>query len=150
MTARALAAILTILVLSACGAGTLSARALRMQASARCTAAVRRSDRIALPRSNAGGAAFLARGIAAFTPELTALRKLAPPRRLANAYRGAVAAARQQLDALIATEHDLRGGDDPVVAIKQLGVELTPINARDRAAWEDMGIPACSNLGPRR
>lgn len=147
MRARGAAAIVALgLILCACGASTLTARELRMRASTVCVTAVRRSDRIAPPRSNAAGAAFLARGIAIFTPELTALRKLAPPPRLANAYRSALGEATQQLDALIATEHNLRGGDDPVVAIKQLHVELLAINVRDRSAWRVVGIPACSNL----
>jgi hypothetical protein len=148
VTAR-LAVAVMILSLAGCGSGALSARALRTQATGLCTTAVRRSDRIAAPRSNAGGAAFLAKGIAAFRPELKALRKLAPPRGLAASYRTALEDAAQQLDALLATEHDLLGGDDPVVAIRQLEVELTAINARDRAAWRAVGAPSCSNLEPR-
>jgi hypothetical protein len=144
----ALAASLIAFVLSACGSDTLSASALRRQASLLCNAAVRRSDRIAVPSSNAGGAAFLARGIAVFGPELKALRKLAPPRDLQNAYRLALSDSTQQLDALIATEHTLQAGRDPVVAIKQLDVELTAIDARDRASWQALGVPACTNLQP--
>jgi hypothetical protein len=148
MIARAAAATVTIVALAGCGSSTLSARALRTQASRVCITAVRRSDRIALPRSNAGGTAFLARGIAVFGPELEALRKLAPPPSLRANYRAAVADAAQQLDALIATEHDLRKGGDPVGAIRQLEGELTAINARDRDAWNAIGVPACSNLTP--
>jgi len=110
MIARAAAATVTIVALAGCGSSTLSARALRTQASRVCITAVRRSDRIALPRSNAGGTAFLARGIAVFGPELEALRKLAPPPSLEG--------------------------------------ELTAINARDRDAWNAIGVPACSNLTP--
>jgi hypothetical protein len=144
--ARAAAAGALIFALAGCGSSTLSARALRTQASGVCTSAVRRGARIAPPRSNSGGTAFLARGITVFRPELEALRKLAPPRGLAVAYRAALADTAQQLDALVASEADLRGGDDPVVAIRQLYDELTAIDARDREAWNAVGAPACSNL----
>jgi hypothetical protein len=137
------------LALSGCGSDTLSAPALRSQARLVCTTAVRRSDRIAMPGANPGGATFLAQGIAVFRPELGALRKLAPPRALASAYRAALADAAQQLDALIATDHNLRSGRDPVVAIKALDVELAAINARDAQAWRTVGVPACANLAGR-
>ncbi|MEA2198350.1 MAG: hypothetical protein QOJ25_2401 [Solirubrobacteraceae bacterium] len=137
---------LVAVLLAGCGSSTLSARELRRRATLVCTTAVRRSDRISLPPSNAAGAVFLARGITIFRPELTALRKLAPPRSLANAYRVALADSAQQLDALIATDHNLRNGGDPVVAIRQLDVELGPINDRDRASWRTVGAPACANL----
>jgi hypothetical protein len=147
MTRRALVLLLALvaLALSGCGSGTLSAQELRRQATLVCTAAVRRSDRIAMPDSNSGGAAFLARGITDFRPELTALRKLVPPRRLADLYRTALADAKQQLNALIATDHDLDSGGDPVVDINELDVELTAVNARDLGAWRAVGAPACSN-----
>ncbi|HEY5317531.1 MAG TPA: hypothetical protein VIJ20_06090 [Solirubrobacteraceae bacterium] len=138
---------LVAVLVCGCGSGTLSARVLRRQASVVCTAAVRRSDRIALPGTNSGGARFLEQGIAAFRPELEKLKQLAPPHRLAGLYRAALGDSTQQLDALIATNHDLQGGDDPVIAIKQLDVELTAINARDRAAWRSLGAPACANQG---
>ena len=144
MTRSAVA--ITAVCLAGCGSGTLSAQTLRTQARRICATAIRRSDRIALPRSTAGGAAFLAQGIAVFRPELEALRKLAPPRTLAADYRAALGDSTQQLDGLVATEHDLRSGDDPVIAIKQLEVELTPIDARDRQAWRVVGAPACANL----
>jgi hypothetical protein len=137
--------LIVVLVLAACGSSTLTAGALRMQAGRVCRTAARRSDRIALPSSNAAGGSFLADGIAVFRPELAALRRLAPPARLAAAYRAALGDAKQQLDALIATDQNLRLGGDPVVAIKQLDVELAAINIRDREAWRTVGAPACAN-----
>jgi len=144
----ALAAGLVVLALPGCGSSTLSPRALRRQANLLCTAAVRRSDRIALPGSNLGGARFLQQGITIFGSELRALRKLPPPPALADLYRTALSGSTQQLDALIATHHDLLHGDDPVVAIKQLEVELSAVNSRDREAWRAVGVPACTNLQP--
>ncbi|MDQ6806949.1 MAG: hypothetical protein M3065_18770 [Actinomycetota bacterium] len=142
----AVIAALVAVALSGCGSGTLTAKALRQQASLVCTTAVRHSARIAMPSSNSGGAAFLAQGIAVFRPELAALKQLEPPRRLAEAYRAALGDAKQQLDALIATDHTLGTGEDPVVAIKQLDVELAAIDVRDREAWRALGAPACANL----
>lgn len=152
MIKRAVTPLLTAIIalsLSGCGGDTLSARALRTQASLVCSAAVQRSDRIVMPGSNSGGAAFLAQGITVFRPELAALRKLVPPRRLAEAYRAALGDSAQQLDALIATNHNLQSGGDPVGAIKQLDVELGAVNARDRQAWRAVGVPACANLQPQ-
>ncbi|HWF74824.1 MAG TPA: hypothetical protein VG186_15845 [Solirubrobacteraceae bacterium] len=148
MSRRALAAPLGILALALCGCGssTLTAQQLRRQASLVCSAAVERSDRIALPSSNEGGADFLDRGITVFRPELTSLRKLAPPRSLAEPYRAALADSKQQLDALIASDENLASGGDPVVAIRQLDVELEAIDARDRQAWRAVGAPVCDNL----
>jgi hypothetical protein len=145
-TAGLTAAIIAAVSLSGCGSSTLSAKALRTRANLLCTTAVRRSYRIATPHANSGGAAFLAQGITIFGSELDALHKLAPPRNLASAYRTSLSDSAQQLDALIATHHDLVAGDDPVVAIKQLDVELAAVNARDRAAWRAVGVPACTNL----
>ncbi|MDQ6775489.1 MAG: hypothetical protein M3071_04525 [Actinomycetota bacterium] len=148
MTKRALAPTLAVITfaLSGCGNGTLTAKELRQQATVVCAAAVRRSDRIAIPRSNSGGAAFLDQGITVFRPELAAVRKLVPPRSLADAYRAALGDARQQLNALIAADQNLATGGDPVVAINQLDVELTAIDARDLGAWRAVGAPACANL----
>lgn len=113
-----------------------------------CAQAIRRSNRIAIPNTNAGGTTFLARGITVFRPELAALRKLTPPHGLADAYRAALGDSTQQLDALIATELYLRHGGDPVVAIKQLDVELVAVNARDAQAWRAVGVQLCANLAP--
>lgn len=150
LATAALAITTLALTVAGCGSATLTARALRTQASIVCTRAIRRSESIAPPRANTAGGVFLAKGIAIFGPELSALRRLAPPHALADAYRTALAAAKQQLDALIATEHNLRGGDDPVVAIKQLDVELTPVDARDLEAWRAVGVPDCANLSRLR
>jgi hypothetical protein len=133
-------------LLAGCGSSTLSAQALRARATRLCREAVARSDHIHLPASNTSGGAFLAQGIAVFRPELAALRKLAPPSRLAGPYRVALADSGQQLDALVAADHNLRSGEDPVLAIKQLDVELGAINARDQASWRALGAPACANL----
>jgi len=155
MSRRALAPPLAItavtLGLAGCGSNTLTAKELRSRANLVCATALRRSDRIATPKSNAGGAAFLDHGITVFGPELAALRKLVPPHSLAGTYRTALGDSTQQLDALIATDHNLGSGGDPVVAIKQLDVELNgagAIDVRDLQAWRAVGVPICANLPP--
>jgi hypothetical protein len=145
--ARLVAITFGAVLLAGCGSSTLTSGELRIRATRLCTTAVLRSNEIVLPASTSGGAAFLAHGITIFRPELAALRKLAPPRNLADRYRVALADAAQQLDALVATDHNLRHGDDPVVAIRQLNLELGPIDARDTASWRAVGAPACANLG---
>jgi hypothetical protein len=144
-TATVAAAAMAV-ALGGCGSGTLSPRVLRARATALCTTAVRRSDRIPAPSSNSRGAAFLAQGIGIFSTELNGLRRLAPPPGLAGSYRVALDAARQQLDALIAAHANLVRGADPITSVKQLDVELTAIDARDRGAWDALGAPECSNL----
>ena len=61
MRKRVLAASLavTALTVTGCASSTLTAKELRRQAALVCTTAVRRSDRLAVPRSNAGGAGEL-------------------------------------------------------------------------------------------
>lgn len=140
-----LAAAVTAVALCGCGSDTLTPRALRTRATALCAAAIRRSGRIPAPSSNAAGANFLAQGIAIFRPELDALRKLPPPHELAEAYRVALGDSTQQLDALIAAHSDLARGQDPVLVIHQLDVELSAINTRDAGAWQAVGAPTCSN-----
>jgi hypothetical protein len=142
------AALWFAIALSGCGTDTLSATSLRARATAICTAAVRRGDQVTPPGSNGAGAAFLARGITIFRPELAALRRLAPPHGLASTYRVALGDTAQQLDALIATHRNLVDGHDSVVAIRQLDVELAAINARDTVAWKAVGAPVCTNLLP--
>lgn len=150
MNARGVAVLALMLALAGCGSSTLSPRALRLRATRICIEAIRRSDRIPLPGSTAGGAAFLARGISIFAPELARLRKLAPSRSLAARYRVALGDSGQQLDALVASEHNLRTGGDPVVTIKLLDVELAPIDARNQASWRAVGAPVCANLDAGR
>jgi hypothetical protein len=145
--ARLVAVTVGAALLAGCGSSTLTAAELRTRATRLCATAIRRSNQIPLPASTSGGSAFLSRGITIFRPELAALRKLAPPRSLAGPYRVALADAAQQLDALVATDHNLRHGDDPVVAIRELSLELAPIDARDSASWRAIGAPACANLG---
>ena len=139
-----------LLALAGCGGNALSPQALRTRATRICAQAVRSSDRIPLPASTAGGAAFLAQGIAIFGPELERLRRLVAPPKLAGAYRVALADSKQQLDALVASDHNLRAGGDPVVTVKLLDVELGPIDTRDQASWRAVGAPACANLSGRR
>jgi len=137
------AALLVAGLFSGCGAHSLSDRQLRTRATRICSLATQRTDRIATPTLPSEGARFLGRGIAALTPELTALRKLRAPGDMTDDYRNALAATAKQLAVLRSTLNGLRAGNDPVVAIKTLQQELAPAESQADSAWMALDLPAC-------
>ncbi len=141
------AALLAVAALALCGCGSssLSTRQLRSAATRICTTATRRIDRIPTPTSPAGGELFLQQGIAAVTPELTALRKLAAPNDLKQAYSTALRATTQELQALRTTLRQLQAGGDPVILIKTLQQRIAPLETQANAAWQTLEITACLN-----
>jgi hypothetical protein len=130
-------------LVTGCGSHTLSDRQLRTRATRICKLATRRTDRITTPMAPAQGAEFLSHGIAALTPELTALQRLSAPEDMSGDYRDAVDATGAELTALRSTLKGLRAGNDPVVAIKTLQQELTPAEAKASRAWTTLELPAC-------
>jgi hypothetical protein len=139
-------ALIASLGLAGCGgSNTLSTVALRERATRTCNLARRRTNRIATPTLPAEGARFLSRGIAALAPELTVLDLLRPPTGMASDYQRALMASHGELQALRSALNGLRAGNDPVVAIKTLQQQLTPLEARANGAWSSLGLPACAN-----
>jgi hypothetical protein len=147
MKAALVLAALAALALAGCGSGSrLSARQLRLQANAICSQANRRTARIPPPRSTAGTAQFLNRGIRVFTPELVKLRHLDPPNDdVADVYRTSVQAFSQKLSALKRTVRELDQGVSPVTAMTELARRLTPIESSEDAAWRALEVSACLN-----
>ncbi|MGI8715148.1 MAG: hypothetical protein ACR2NR_18590 [Solirubrobacteraceae bacterium] len=135
--------LLIVVVIAGCGANSLSAGQLRTRATRICTLAQRRTARIATPALPSQGARFLGGGVAALAPELTALRRLRAPTDLAAHYRTALTATAQELAALRSSLKGLKAGNDPVVAIKTLQTQLTPLEARAAGAWGALDLPAC-------
>lgn len=131
------------ILVAGCGSHTLTDSQLRTRATRICRLAARRTDRIATPTSPGQEAEFLNRGIAALTPELTALKRLSAPDDMSGDYRAAVDATGAELAALRSTRKGLRAGNDPVVAIKTLQQELTPAEAKASSAWTTLELPAC-------
>jgi hypothetical protein len=131
------------LALGGCGSSSLSTPQLRSAATRICAAATRRIDRIPTPTSPTGGTLFLKQGVAALTPELTALRRLSPPTDAARVYSTALTATSKELDALRTTLHELEAGGDPVTLIKTLQHLLTPLESQANSAWETLQIPGC-------
>jgi hypothetical protein len=138
------AASLLALVLAGCGGTTsLSEKQLRTRATALCATAARRAGRIRTPSTEAQGADFLNRGIAALKPELAGLRALKAPDDVADVYQATITAFSKQLDELETTVRKLHSGEDPVVAWKTLQTKLAPLEATEDGAWRTLQIPAC-------
>jgi hypothetical protein len=39
----------------------------------------------------------------------------------------------------------LQAGNDPIVAVKTLQVQLAPLETKARAAWRALGVPGCAD-----
>ncbi len=138
---------LAAVLLTGCGGSDrLSDSQLRSQATAICTQASRQTDHIPTPTSPAGGMRFVNRGIAVFTPELTKLRLLKPPKDdVADVYQTSLKAFSQKLHALRAAQREMRTGANPVTAMTALTQRLAPIESSEDGAWHALQVPACLN-----
>ena len=147
MRRAVLGVILAAAMLAGCGGSDrLSDSQLRAQATVICVQATRQSDRIPTPTSPAGGMQFLNRGIAVFSPELTKLRLLKPPKDdVADVYQTSLKAFEQKLHALRSAQHELRTGANPVTAMTALAQRLAPIESSEDGAWRALQVPACLN-----
>jgi hypothetical protein len=137
------AALLATVLLAGCGSNALTDTQLRSRAGRICALAIRRTDRIATPTMPTQEASFVGRGIAAMTPEVTALRRLRAPGGMADDFRDAVEATGAELTALRSTLKGLNAGNDPVVAIKTLEQQLRPAETKASIAWSALDLPAC-------
>jgi hypothetical protein len=140
---RLLSVLLAAALLAGCGSSALSDSQLRSRAGRICTLATQRTDRITTPTMPSQEAAFVNRGIAALTPELTALQRLHAPGDMTDDYRDAVLATSAEVTALRSTLKGLKAGNDPVVAIKTLQQQLKPAEAKAGFAWSALELPAC-------
>jgi hypothetical protein len=141
--AAAALGLLVALAVGACGSSSLSDTQLRTTAGRICTTADRRTERISTPARPAGATAYLSRGLAALTPEVTQLQALHPSSDLAGDYRTALHAAAAELAALRSAVKGLKARDDPVVEIKTLQHRLAPLEARADDAWRSADVDAC-------
>lgn len=142
LTAAGAGAALAVAV-AACGSSSLSDTQLRSSASQICTTADRSAAQIPSPTRPSEGAAYLNRGLAVLTPELTRLQGLHAPGDLAGDYRTALDAAASELAALRSAVKGLKSGDDPVVEIKSLQRKLAPLEKRADDAWRSAEVDAC-------
>jgi hypothetical protein len=116
---------------------------LRVQATRICATASRQIGRIATPPSEAGGEAFLERGVAVLAPELRRLRRLTAPSEADDVYRAALSALSEQVDALRQATRALERQEDPVVAFKALQQRLGPLETQADGAWQALEVPTC-------
>lgn len=144
--ARAGAAGLAALALSACGGSSSSSPAqVRTQATAICQRANRQIGRIPTPASEAGALAFLNSGIAALKPELAQLRQLSVSGDAADVWNAAIRALSEQLSALQSTAAQIQAGADPIMSFKSLQQTLAPLETQANNAWSALEIPACQS-----
>ncbi|MEA2159366.1 MAG: hypothetical protein QOD66_1746, partial [Solirubrobacteraceae bacterium] len=54
-----------------------------------------------------------------------------------------VKAFEQKLTYLKDALRDLKSGEDPVIALKTLQRELTPVETQENGGWQALQIPAC-------
>jgi hypothetical protein len=134
------------LLAAGCGSSTLSAGQLRHRAGRICATAQQRSEAIPAPSHPEQGARFLARGVAALGPAVTALHALKPPDDLAGDYAAALRATDRELQALRSARRGLAAGNDPVVAIRTLQHDLDPAEDAAASAWHAVGVPACTSV----
>jgi len=143
--ARGLAVLALLAAVGVIGCGTatpISSAQLRDRAGAICSTASAAANAIPGP-SITGMPAFLDRGVAVLSPELTALRTLHPMGVSGVTYRQALASFDAELLALGRARARLRAGGDPIVTTRRLQHELAGPEASARRAWQALGIPAC-------
>jgi hypothetical protein len=141
---RAAAALVLAVSIAGCGSSTLSEKQLRSDATRVCSITRTGLNRIAVPSRPAAGEPFLRRGTEALRPELTALRKLAPPKQLEATYRRALDALTSEVAELGVADASLRRGADPVATFHTLAGRIQALEAEANTAWTSLQIPACT------
>jgi hypothetical protein len=133
------------LVLDGCGASALSGSQLRATATRICTVAARSADDIPTPATPAASAVFIRRGIEAFSPELSELRRLRVSSASSGEYANALGAIAAELSAMRSGLNRLDAGGDSLSTIRRLERRLEPQESRANFAWRTLGIPACQS-----
>lgn len=132
-----------VLLAKGCGDDSLSADELRSQATAICTRVNAATDSVAVPNAPAGGARFLAEGVALMRPALTRLQRLKPPKELRRQYELAVSANARQLQLIEQTLAEIRNGGDPIDAYGTLQRRLALVSTAANSTWQALRITAC-------
>jgi hypothetical protein len=137
------ALLLTVPLLTGCGASAPSSDQLRHQASRICTRTDRQLGRIHTPSLGAGDRVFLLRGVAKLKSELTQLRSLSAHGDAAPVYNLALDALGREIEQLKRTVAALDRNQDPALAYAALQRRLAPLEAQADGAWRALQIPAC-------
>ena len=81
--------------------------------------------------------------MARLTTQLSKLRRLSAPHDVADVYGAALGVLGQQLIVLRRAVTAIHRGQDPAVAFRTLGQQLTPLESQANNAWQALEIPAC-------
>ncbi len=138
-------ALLAVAVLTGCGSVSASVIDLRHDAGLICRH-TNRGLRSRCRRIPAQGQAeaFLNAGIVRLRAELSKLRRVGPPRDVADVYRAALGALSQELRCLRHRRSRRSSrGEDPALAFRQLEQQLSPLQSQADNAWQALEIPAC-------
>lgn len=141
----AVGALAAALALAGCGHASLSLIQLRSRAGPTCARANRHLNDIGTPTSQAGAGAFLGRGIRVMAPELAELRRLQPPKDVADVYASALGALSGELAALRQARAQLRHGADTIDTFRALQARLAPLEEQGADAWQALEVPACAS-----
>jgi hypothetical protein len=136
-------ALLAVAVLTGCGSVSASVKDLRQDAGLICRRSNRGFRGLRAPAGAAQAASFLTRGAGRLESQLGALRRVTPPRDVADVYRAALTALAQELTLLRKAAADTRLGEDPALAYKTLGQQLGPLESQANNAWQALQIADC-------
>jgi hypothetical protein len=143
--AAALGCVMALTWAYGCGSPPLSVSQLRSSATRVCQTAARRGDQIPRPSSVDATGLFLRSGITILRQQLTGLRELHAPAKLARTYASAVNDVQQQVRYLEAARRQLSAGGAPIRTMRVLQSELTPTEAQADSDWRSLDIPACAS-----
>lgn len=136
-------AVLCAALVAGCGSSSLSTSDLRNAASTICRSASAGLARVSNPTTPAGAGRFLRQGIRILTPELAQMQTLHTSGQARHELDGAVRAFGRKLTLIRGAERDLGRGEDPLIMIRTLQQQLSPIVAEENGHWAALGIPAC-------
>jgi hypothetical protein len=132
-----------VAALTGCGSASASLIGLRRDAGVVCRHTNRAFRHLPSLPSQGQAASFLRFGIGRLTRELSLLRGLHPPRDVADVYLAGLSALGHELSVLRTAVTGIHRGQDPGIAFRTLGTQITPLESQANGAWQALQIPAC-------
>jgi hypothetical protein len=136
-------ALLAAALATGCGSVSASVIDLRHDAAAVCRHTNRDFTTVTQPSSQSQDATYLLAGAARLATELRALRRIAPPRDVADIFQAALSALAHELGALRSAVTAIHEGDDPAVAYRTLQQRIAPLRSQVNNAWQALEVADC-------